>query len=101
MMAAMSSLTAACSHSALAILAAAGLAQPPPGGQGEFVPLSQLRPTEQLPAAPLLIAGYAFVWVAVTLYLWSIRRRLDRVEADMQALERRTTQAEHQTKSAR
>lgn len=71
------------------MLAIGALAQPP-AGQGEFVPLSQLAPTEQLPAAPLLIAAYAFVWVAVTLYLWSIRRRLDRVESDMQALERRT-----------
>ena len=32
--------------------------------QGEFVPVNALPPTEQLPAAPLLIAAYAFVWVA-------------------------------------
>ena len=64
--------------------------QPPPG-QGEFVPISQLPPGDQLPAAPLLIAAYAFVWVALLGYLWSIWRRLGKVEADLQTLERRST----------
>ncbi len=77
------------------IVVAAGVAMAqPPGGQGEFLPLNQLRPTEQMPAAPLLIAAYAFVWVAVTCYLWSIRRRLEKVEADMHALARRSRHAE-------
>jgi CcmD family protein len=73
----------------------AGLAfaqQPPPSGQTGFVPLSEAAPVEQLPAAPLLIAAYAFVWVAALFYLWTIRRRLGKVEADMQTLERRSTQ---------
>ena len=64
--------------------------QPPPG-QGEFVPIGQLPPGDQLPAAPLLIAAYAFVWVALLGYLWSIWRRLGKVEADLQTLERRST----------
>ena len=38
--------------------------QPPPG-QSEFVPVDSLPPSDQLPAAPLLIAAYAFVWLAV------------------------------------
>ena len=62
--------------------------QPPPA-QGEFVPINQLPPGDQLPAAPLLIAAYAFVWIALVAYLWSIWRRLGRVEHDMHALERR------------
>jgi CcmD family protein len=60
--------------------------QPPPG-QGEFVPVSSLPPSDQLPSAPLLIGAYAFVWVAIAVYLWSIWARLGRVERDMRALE--------------
>ena len=57
--------------------------QTAPPGQSEFVPIKDLPPTEQLPAAPLLIAAYAFVWVAVLFYLWTIWRRLGKVEAEM------------------
>ena len=42
-------------------------------------------------AAPLLITAYAFVWVAVLFYVWTIWRRLNKVEKDMQALARRST----------
>ena len=67
-------------------------AQPPSAAAQEgFVPIDQLPPGEQLPAAPLLIAAYAFVWVATLFYLWTIWRRLDKVETDMRALERRTS----------
>ena len=57
------------------VLAQSAFALQPPPGQTEFVPVSQLPPGDQLPAAPLLIAAYAFVWVALLAYLWSIRRR--------------------------
>ena len=63
--------------------------QPP--AQGEFVPVNQLPPGDQLPAAPLLIAAYAFVWVALMIYLWSIWRRLGKVETELHALEHRST----------
>ena len=53
------------------------------------MPIDELPPADQLPAAPLLIAAYAFVWVAVLFYVWTIWRRLDKVEKDMQALARR------------
>jgi hypothetical protein len=65
----------------------------PPAGQNEFVPASSIPRTDQLQAAPLLIAAYAFVWVAACFYLWTIWRRLGKVEADMQALERRSGSA--------
>jgi CcmD family protein len=57
-----------------------------------FVPIDQLPPTEQLPAAPLLVAAYAFAWLAVFFYLWTVWRRLNRVEAEMRTLERRQAQ---------
>ncbi len=67
------------------------LGQPQPG-QGEFVPVSALPPTEQLPAAPLLIGAYAVVWIIAMAYIWSIWRRLGKVEHDMRELERRQSQ---------
>lgn len=60
------------------------------GQQSEFVPISELPPGDQLPAAPLLVAAYAFVWVALFVYLWSIWRRLGRVERDMRTLQQRS-----------
>jgi CcmD family protein len=65
-------------------------AQPPPQQQGEFVPLAEAGPQEQLPAAPLLIAAYAFVWVALLAYAWTIAQRVRQVEADLRVLERET-----------
>lgn len=63
--------------------------QPPPSAQEAFVPVSELPPGDQLPAAPLLVAAYAFVWLAAMFYMWTVWRRLRRVEDDMRALERR------------
>ncbi len=62
--------------------------QPPP--QSEFVPIDTLPPAYQLPSAPLLVGAYAFVWLATMFYLWTIWRRLGKVEADMRALEQKT-----------
>jgi CcmD family protein len=78
----------ACGVSMMALGATAfALQQPPP--QSEFVPMNSLPPADQLPAAPLLIAAYAFVWIALAVYLWSIWSRLGKVERDMQALQQR------------
>lgn len=63
-------------------------AQPTPP-QDEFVPISELEPVEELPAAPLLIAAYIFVWLVLLGYLWSIWRRLGSVERELQQLSRR------------
>ena len=65
--------------------------QPP---QEEFVPIDQVPPEDQLPAAPLLIAAYAVVWAVVFGYLWSIWRRLSAVEQDMRDLSRRADAGE-------
>ena len=59
--------------------------------QGGFVPASSLPQAEQMPAAPLLIAAYIFVWVALMGYLWSIWSRIGRVEKDIQTLQQRAT----------
>jgi len=59
-------------------------------GQNEFVPVNSLPPADQLPAAPLLVAAYAFVWLAVLVYLFSIWRRLSKVNSEIEALRRST-----------
>lgn len=74
------------------LLAAPLLAQPPtPEQQNEYVPVTQLPPGQGLPAAPLLIGAYIIVWLGLMGYLWSIWRRLARVEAEMRALRRSGT----------
>ena len=71
---------------------AAGLAAQATPGQTGFTPVDQLPPTDQLPSAPLLVAAYAFVWLAVFVYVWTVWRRLNKVERDMQTLQRRQAQ---------
>ena len=63
-------------------------AQPPSQPQGGFVPIDQLPTPESFPAAPLVIAAYAVAWVVIFLYVWSVWRRLNRVEGELkQALQ--------------
>jgi CcmD family protein len=75
------------------LLASSAIASQRPAAQGEFVPATPGTATEQLPAAPLLIAAYAFVWVAAMGYVWTIGRRLTRVEDDLRTLERKAGKA--------
>lgn len=65
--------------------------QPPPaaGGQSEFVPVTSLPSTEQVPAAPLMIGAYAVVWVALLVYVWSIWRRMKKIERELADLQKR------------
>lgn len=89
-------------HALLAALVAAGLlvgtgavaaqSQPAPTPQqpqqqDEFVPINELPPQDQLPAAPLLIGAYVFVLLALFAYLFSVARRLKTVEHEVQRLE--------------
>ena len=63
--------------------------QPPAAAQDGFVPVSQLPPTEQMPASPLVLGAYGFIWVAVLVYVWSLARRLNAVQKDFDALSKR------------
>ena len=54
-----------------------------------FVPVSGGVGVEQIPAAPLVIGAYAFFLLLMVFYVWTIWRRIGKVEADMQALGRR------------
>jgi len=69
--------------------------QPPPAQaqtqqpeqQGEFIPVDQLPPQDQLPAAPLLITAYSFVALALFAYVLSVARRLTTVQREIERLE--------------
>ena len=63
--------------------------QAPSAAQDGFRPASELPPGQQVPAAPLLVGSYAFFLVLMMFYLWTIWRRIGKVEKDMHDLERR------------
>jgi CcmD family protein len=73
------------------LLAAQALAFQPPTPQSEFVPIENLPPTAISPAEPYVVAAYAFVWLAVMFYLWTIWKRMNRVESEMRALAQKTS----------
>ena len=68
-----------------AAVARAGQPQPP----ADFVPVENAPPGEQIPAMPLLGTAYGVIWVGVFGYVWSLARRLQKVEAELTALESR------------
>ena len=49
----------------------------------QMVPLDQARPQPELSPAPLLYGAYAFVWAAVVVYVFTLWRRLGRVEREL------------------
>ena len=59
-----------------------------------FVPMDDVPPEEQLPAAPLLAAAYIVVWVLAIGYLWTIWRRLGMVERELADVTRRIGEKE-------
>lgn len=65
------------------------------GAQEEFVPVKDLPQQEQLPGGPLVLAAYGFVWAALLVYVWTIWRRLQKVEQEMRSLAARVTRKEH------
>jgi CcmD family protein len=73
----------------LLALAAPVAAQPPaqPEQTGEFVPLDQLPPQDQMPAAPLLIGAYSVLVLALFGYVVSVARRLGTVQREVERLE--------------
>jgi CcmD family protein len=52
-----------------------------------FVPISELPPDEQLPAAPMLVAAYSFVVIAIFAYLLTLSRRLEAVRQEIARLD--------------
>ena len=48
--------------------------------------------TEHLPAAPLVFAAYAVVWVAVTIYVLTLWRRIGKAEREIAGIASRLEQ---------
>jgi CcmD family protein len=68
--------------------AAAARSQPPDiaAATDEFVPVTDLPPEEQLPAVPLVLIAYAFIWMAVLAYVFAIWKRLSGVQREIESL---------------
>lgn len=71
----------------LCALGGSASAQTP--AQEGFVPVEQLEGQEQMPAAPLVAAAYGVAWGAVLVYVWTIWRRLGKVEQELAEVSRR------------
>ena len=61
----------------------------PPAATDGFVPMSAAAPREVLPATPLVFYAYSFVWLALIVYVFSIWRRMARVEQDLADVQHR------------
>ena len=68
---------------ALLLMNTVAFAQP---AQSEFKPVNEIPASEQLASAPLVIAAYAFVWLAFVFYAWTMWRKLGKVEQELQTL---------------
>ena len=58
-------------------------------GQSVFVPASSLPESEKLPAPPFVISAYALVWLIAMFYIWTVWRKVGKLEGELHALERR------------
>ena len=67
--------------------AAPAMAQPQP--PKDFVAVDESQPGEQIPALPLIAGAYGFIWVVLLGYVWSVGRRLQKVEGELADLEAR------------
>ncbi len=83
---------AACGASLLSLwwLASPLIAQEP---QNQFVPLRDVPRSEQIPAAPFVFIAYGIVWIAVLFYVWTLWRRLGRVEKELHELQHKTSRS--------
>lgn len=68
------------------------LAAQPREAPDEFLPLGPGDLPEELPAAPLVFAAYAIVWVVFGFYLFTLWRRVRQVDADLRTVTSRLEQ---------
>ena len=62
----------------------------PAAAQDEFVPVNEpINPQDAMPAPRLVAIAYAFIWIVLFAYLWSVRGRLASVEREIETVSRR------------
>jgi hypothetical protein len=71
----------------LAVSSSPALGFQPPAPPEGFEQVTEVPPSEQLPAAPFVIGAYAFFLVLMLGYVWSVGRRLNKVEKEMATLQ--------------
>ena len=71
----------------LLVAPVAVMAQPQP--PKDFVAVDETLPGEQIPALPLMAGAYGFIWIVLLGYVWSLGRRLQKVEGELAELEAR------------
>ena len=76
-----------CAVVSLVIVWGVTMAAQQPTQQEQFIPVSELPPQEQLPAAPLLIGAYAFVLLVLFVYVFFVARRLTAVQQELERLD--------------
>jgi CcmD family protein len=54
--------------------------------QDGFKPFDENAPRETLPAAPLVFVAYAVAWVALALYVFTVVRKVAKLETDLAEL---------------
>jgi CcmD family protein len=58
----------------------------PPAATDQYVPMDDIPEQDKLPAAPYLIGAYMVAWLMLLFYVWSLWRRLQRVEEELKRL---------------
>ena len=80
---------ATCAALWLLVLSGPSVAFAQPQPPKDFVPVDESQPGEQIPALPLIAGAYGFIWVVLLGYVWSVGRRLQKVEGELAELESR------------
>lgn len=57
--------------------------------QDQYKPVTDVPASEQIPALPLIAGSYGFFLLLMVFYLWTIWRRINRVEQELLELDRR------------
>ena len=69
--------------------------KPPAAATDQFVPMDEIPEQDKLPAAPYLISAYAIAWLMLLFYVWSLWRRLQRVEEELKRLAPGSSVSDH------
>jgi CcmD family protein len=67
----------------------------PPAATDQYVPMDEIPEQDKLPAAPYLIGAYMVAWLMLLFYVWSLWRRLQRVEEELKRLAPGSSVSDH------